>query len=150
MFYMFYLFQNRADALTIFISTETFLSYKYKKRPEKQDAGARMFKTSLKPFTMQGRASRLHYYLIPGIRSKFAPNCRLGFPTGRDSAIFWEKGTTGQKFLHCPGTKGQRDKLKLLPRDETGQDFLRLSRPVPGRPAGQNQHLFCTFMPLSD
>ena len=24
---------------------------------------------------------------------------------------------TGQKFLHCPGTKGQRDKLKILQRD---------------------------------
>ena len=66
----------KTDALTIFIGTETFLSYKYKKRPKKQGAGARMFKTSLKPFTMQGRASRLHYYLIPGIRSKFAPNRR--------------------------------------------------------------------------
>ena len=31
-------------------------------------------------------------------------------------------GTTGQKFLHCPGTKGQRDKLKILPRDGTGRD----------------------------
>jgi hypothetical protein len=29
-------------------------------------------------------------------------------------------GTKGQKFLHCPGTKGQRDKLKILPRDGTG------------------------------
>ena len=34
-------------------------------------------------------------------------------------------GTKGQKFLHCHGTKGQRDKLKILPRDgmrdKTGQ-----------------------------
>jgi hypothetical protein len=48
----------------------------------------------------------------------------LGFPTGRDSATFWDsgtgktflfrdKGTTGQKFPHCPGTKGQRDRLKI-------------------------------------
>ena len=29
-------------------------------------------------------------------------------------------GTKGQKFLPCPGTKGQRDKLKILPRDRTG------------------------------
>ena len=52
-------------------------------------------------------------------------------PTGRDCATFRDsgtgktflsrdKGTTGQKFLHCPGTKGQRDKLKILPRDGTG------------------------------
>ena len=26
-------------------------------------------------------------------------------------------GTKGQKFHPCPGTKGQRDKLKILPRD---------------------------------
>ena len=50
----------------------------------------------------------------------------LGFPTGRDSGtaktfLSRDKGTTGQKFLHCPGTKGQRDKLKILPRDGTGQ-----------------------------
>ena len=51
-------------------------------------------------------------------------------------------GTAGQAKLFCPGTKGQRDKLKILPRDGTGRDFLRLSRPVPGRPAGQNYHLF--------
>ena len=31
-------------------------------------------------------------------------------------------GTTGQKYDHCPGTKGQRDKLKILPRDGTGRD----------------------------
>ena len=56
-------------------------------------------------------------------------------------------GAKGQKFLHYPGTKGQRDKLKILPRDRTGQpvkiwdeprdeivqEFDRLSRP-----AGQN------------
>ena len=32
-------------------------------------------------------------------------------------------GTTrvGQKCLHCPRTKGQGDKLKILPRDGTGR-----------------------------
>ena len=30
-------------------------------------------------------------------------------------------GTKGQKFLHCPGTKGQWDKLKILPRGTAGQ-----------------------------
>ena len=30
-------------------------------------------------------------------------------------------GTKGQEFLHCPGTKGQWDKLKILPREGTGQ-----------------------------
>ena len=30
-------------------------------------------------------------------------------------------GKKGQKFLHCPGIKGQGDKLKILPRDGTGQ-----------------------------
>ena len=66
------------------------------------------------------------------IRKIFALKSTLGFPTGRDSKTFWDsgtaknflsrdKGTTGQKFLHCSGTKGQRDKLKILPRDGTGQ-----------------------------
>ena len=31
-------------------------------------------------------------------------------------------GRKGQKFLHCPGTKGEQDKLKILPRDGTGRD----------------------------
>ena len=31
-------------------------------------------------------------------------------------------GTTGQKKLNCRGTKGQRDKLKILQRDGTGRD----------------------------
>ena len=36
-------------------------------------------------------------------------------------------GTKGQKFLHCPGTKGQRDKLKILQRDGPGRDSLSKS-----------------------
>ena len=70
---------------------------------------------------------------------------KLGFPTGRDSATFRDsgtaktflsrdKGTTGQKFLYCPGTKGQRDKLKILPRDGTGRDSQNLGRDGPGQP----------------
>jgi hypothetical protein len=43
--------------------------------------------------------------------------CIIAFPTGRDSATFRDKGTEH----HCPGTKGQWDKLKILPRDKTGQ-----------------------------
>ena len=33
------------------------------------------------------------------------------------------RGAKKQKFLHCPGKKGQKDKLKILPCDESGQDF---------------------------
>ena len=43
-------------------------------------------------------------------------------------------GTTGQKFHHCPGTKGQRDKLKILPRDGTGRDGQNPGRDGPGQP----------------
>ena len=43
-------------------------------------------------------------------------------------------GTKGQKFLHCPGTKGQRDKLKILPRDGTGRDSQNSGRDGPGQP----------------
>ena len=78
------------------------------------------------------------------LQQKVVDSFQLGFPTGRDSATFRDsgtaktflsrdKGTTGQKFLYCPGTKGQRDKLKILPRDGTGRDSQN-----PGRDAGQN------------
>ena len=43
-------------------------------------------------------------------------------------------GTTGQKFLHCPGTKGQRDKLKILPRDRMGWDSQYSGQDGPGQP----------------
>ena len=47
-------------------------------------------------------------------------------------------GRQGQKFLHCPGMKGQRDKLKILPRDGTGRDGtgrdgILTGCPVPSR-----------------
>ena len=43
-------------------------------------------------------------------------------------------GTTGQKFHHCPGTKGQRDKLKILTWDGTGRDSQNPGRDGPGQP----------------
>ena len=43
-------------------------------------------------------------------------------------------GTTGQKFHHCPETKEQRDKLKILPRDGTGRDSQNPGRDRPGQP----------------
>ena len=53
---------------------------------------------------------------------------------GREGATFWDKGT---EIPSLSRDKGQRDKLKILPRDETGRDFDSLSHPIPGRPAGQ-------------
>jgi hypothetical protein len=49
-------------------------------------------------------------------------------------------GTKGQKFLHCPGTRGQGDELKILPGDGTGQDSL--SKSGIGRETGQSL-IFC-------
>ena len=43
-------------------------------------------------------------------------------------------GTMGQKFLPCPRTKGQRNKLKILPRDGTGQDSQNSGRDRPEQP----------------
>ena len=37
-------------------------------------------------------------------------------------------GTKEQKFLHCPRIKGERDKLKILPRDGTDWDSLSKSK----------------------
>ena len=51
-----------------------------------------------------------------------------------------DKGTTGQKFLHCPGTKGQRDKLKILPRDGTVRDSQNPGRDGPGQPNSGTGH----------
>ena len=52
----------------------------------------------------------------------------LAFPTGRDSETFRDNGT------EVPGTKGQRDKLKILPRDGTGRDSQNPGRDGPGQP----------------
>ena len=57
-------------------------------------------------------------------------------------------GTKGQKFCSCPGTKGQRDKLKFFPRDGTGLDFDRLSRDVPGRDSGTIIIFFLLEVPI--
>ena len=43
--------------------------------------------------------------------------------------------TTKQKFLHCPGTKEQRDKLKFMPRVGTEQDRTSQN---PGRDTGRD------------
>ena len=61
-------------------------------------------------------------------------------------------GTTGQRFLCCPGTKGQQDKLKILPRAGTGRDSLSKSchgtgqagtaSHNPGPDRGRDNHYF--------
>ena len=43
-------------------------------------------------------------------------------------------GTTGEKFHRGPGRKGQRDKLKILRRDETGRDSQNPGQDGPGQP----------------
>ena len=52
---------------------------------------------------------------------------QVGFPTGRDS------GQRDRSSFIVPGQKGQRDKLKMLPRDGTGRDSQN-----PGQDAWQN------------
>ena len=42
-------------------------------------------------------------------------------------------GTAGRAKLFSPGTKGQRDKLKILPRDGTGRDSQNSGRDGPGQ-----------------
>ena len=67
-------------------------------------------------------------------------------------------GTAEQAKLFCPGTKvpslsrdkGTAGQAQKLATGRDGRDFLRLSHPVPGRPAGQNHHLFGTIMPFSE
>ena len=59
---------------------------------------------------------------------------KLAFPTEWDSATFQDKGTEVPLLSRNKGTTGQ---AQNLPRDGPGRDFNGLSRPVPGRPAGQ-------------
>ena len=47
--------------------------------------------------------------------------------------IFLARGTKRQTSLYCPGTKGRRDKLKILPRNRLEQDFDILPQNGPGR-----------------
>ena len=42
-------------------------------------------------------------------------------------------GQQDRQIVFCPGTKGQRDKLKTLPRDGTGRDSQNSGRGEPGR-----------------
>ena len=58
---------------------------------------------------------------------------KLGFPTGQDSATFWDKVTEVPSLSRDKGTTGQRDKLKILPSDGTGRDSQN-----PGQDTGQN------------
>ena len=49
-------------------------------------------------------------------------------------------GTKGQKFLYCPGTEGQQDKLKILQRDGTSRDSQNLGRDGPEQPKYRTGH----------
>ena len=57
--------------------------------------------------------------------ANFAWILLLGFPTGLD---FFSHGTKGQKTFHCPRTKEQQDKLKILPQNGPGPNFDILLR----------------------
>ena len=61
---------------------------------------------------------------------------QLGFPTGRDSSTFQDKGT------EVPSLSQDRqwDKLKILPRDGPGPDFDILPRDGPGRDCDSLSH----------
>ena len=65
---------------------------------------------------------------------------RLGFPTRRDSATFRDNETEVSSLSQDKGTTGQRDELKILPRDGTAKirDGTGLDSQNPGRDAGQN------------
>ena len=64
---------------------------------------------------------------------------KLGFPTGRDSATFWDKGTEVSSLSWDKGTTGQAKNLTkgwvgtAKIRDEMGRDSKN-----PGRDAGQH------------
>ena len=55
---------------------------------------------------------------------------KVGFPTGRDSATFRDKGTEAPSLSRDKGTTG---KLKILPRDGTGRDSQNSGWDGPGQ-----------------
>ena len=73
-----------------------------------------------------------HYKVrLAGISNHKNIGAYQGFQRDGTMQLF---GRKGQKFLHCPGTKGQWDNLKILPRDGTGRDSQNLGRDGPGQP----------------
>ena len=66
-----------------------------------------------------------------------------GFQRERTVQLF---GTKEQKFLHFPGTKGQWDKLKILPREGTGWNSM--SKSETGRGTGQYKILNILSCPV--
>ena len=64
---------------------------------------------------------------------------KLGFPTGRDSATFWDKGTEVSSLSRDKGTMGQAKNL-TKGRDGTVkiQDGTDRDNQNPGQDAGQN------------
>ena len=54
----------------------------------------------------------------------------VGFPTGRDSATFWDKGTEVPSLSRDKGTTGQAQNLKKG-WDRLGQPVKIQARPVP-------------------
>ena len=78
-------------------------------------------------------------YLCPKSPGTGSPLVVLTRVSKRDGTV-QISGTKGQKFLDCPGTKGQRDKLKILLRDGTGRDSLNLGRDGPVQPISGTGH----------
>ena len=90
------------------------------------------------PFPVLERPFPVSEHHFPVLERPFSVLERL-FPG------FWgvilSRDVPGQKSLSrdicscpCPGTKGQRDKLKTLPRDRTGRDSQNSGRDGPGQP----------------
>ena len=70
--------------------------------------------------------------IVMDVRNKNYISTRVSNGSGQCNLF----GTKGQKFIHCPRTKGRWDKLKVLPW--TSRD----SQPNSGRDAGGDNHCF--------
>ena len=68
------------------------------------------------------------------------PKLELGFPTGRDSATFWDNGTEVPSLSRDKETMGQAENL-AKGRDRPGQLKFGTGQDSqnPGRNAGQNR-----------
>ena len=116
----------RPDGAKIFLNSHIIPPQYYVPPPGFSDLA-----TALR-YILQPHTQKLYQMRLTNACNQINIGALQGFQRDRTVQLF---GTKGQKFLCCPGTKGQRDKLKILPQDGTGRDSQ--SKSGTGRGTGQ-------------
>ena len=79
------------------------------------------------------RAAREKSETLMSLRTRVSNSATFRDSVTGKKILSRDKGTTGQKILHYPGTKGQQDNFKILPREGTGRDSQNTGRDGPGQ-----------------